>query len=281
MVAVFQISIVIVAAILSWFLQRYASQIYARYRNAFKKEASVRLSEFFLFLDPAQLWFVNLMVCGFIVVLIYLLSGSAWLSAAAGALTVAAPQYSINQLKRRRLQRFDEQLPDLLQALAGALRAGSGVQAALRHIVAQSPVPLAQEFGLVLREQRMGVSLEQALAGLYRRMPTEGTGLVVSSLKIATQSGGSLAETLERIAATLRARLHLLGRVRALTSQGRMQAWVMACLPVVLGLILNQLDPDSMRVLWQTPLGWTILAVIAGLELVGIFFIRRIVNIQV
>lgn len=281
MVIVFVLSIVIVAAVLSWFLQQYVSHAYQRYRNAFKKEATLRMSEFFLFLDPAQLWFANLVLCGFVVAFVYMVAGSVWLSAAAGALTVVAPQYTIKHLKRRRLRRFDEQLPDLLQALAGALRAGSGVQSALRHIVAQSPVPLAQEFGLVLREQRMGVSLEQALAGLYRRMPTEGAGLVVSSLKIAAQSGGSLAETLERIAATLRARLHLLGRVQALTSQGRMQAWVMACLPIVLGVVLNQLDPDSMQVLWQTPLGWTVLGVIAGLELTGILFIRRIVDIQV
>lgn len=281
MVILFLISVVIAVVVLSWFLQKYASQAYGRYRNAFKKEATIRLGEFFLFLDPAQLWFANLIVCGFIFALVYLVSGSVWLSMVTGALILLAPQYSINLLKRRRLQHFDEQLPDLLQALAGALRAGSSVQSALRHIVAQSPVPLAQEFGLMLREQRMGVSLEQALANLYRRMPTEGTGLVVSSLKIAAQSGGSLAETLERIAVTLRARLHLMGRVQALTSQGRMQAWVMACLPFVLGMVLNHLDPDSMQVLWQTPLGWTVLAVIVGLELTGIVFIRRIVNIQV
>lgn len=281
MATVFLLSIIVLVGVLSWFLQQSAGLAYERYRNAFKKEATQRMSEFFLFLDPAQLWFANLVGCAIIVALVYMASGSIWLSMASGALVLAAPQYSIRQLKRRRLQRFDEQLPDLLQSLAGALRAGSGVQQALRHIVAQSPIPLAQEFGLMLREQRMGVSFEQALAGLYQRMPTEGAGLVVSSLKIAAQSGGSLAETLERIAATLRARLHLLGRVRALTSQGRMQAWVMACLPIALGVVLNQLDPDSMKVLWQTPLGWTILAIIAGLELLGIFFIRRIVNIQV
>jgi tight adherence protein B len=281
MVIVFLLSIAVLAAVCSWFVQQSAGDAYKRYRTAFKKEATARLSEFFLFLDPAQLWFANLLLCGLVLVLVYIATGAVWLSAAAGVLALLTPQYSVKQLKRRRLRRFDEQLPDLLQALAGALRAGSGVQAALRHIVAQSPVPLAQEFGLVLREQRMGVSFEQALAALYRRMPTEGTGLVVSSLKIAAQSGGSLAETLERIAATLRARLHLLGRIRALTSQGRLQAWVMACLPVALGVVLQQLDPDSMRVLWQTPLGWTVLAVIAGLELVGIFFIRRIVDIQV
>ena len=281
MVIILLLSVTVLVAVLSWFLQRTLAQAYARYRAAFKKEATQRMSEFFLFLDPAQLWFANVMACALLVALVYIGTGSMWIAAGAGTLALVAPQYSIKRLKRRRLQRFDEQLPDLLQALAGALRAGSGVQSALRHIVAQSPVPLAQEFGLMLREQRMGVSFEQALAHLYQRMPTEGAGLVVSSLKIASQSGGGLAETLERIAVTLRARLHLLGRINALTSQGRLQAWVMACLPIVLGVVLNQLDPDSMQALWHTSMGWIVLAVIGGLELLGIFFIRRIVNIQV
>ena len=281
MVIVFLLSVTVLAGVLSWFLQKSTGRAYGWYSKAFKKEATARMSEFFLFLDPAQLWFANLLICSVVVASVYMTTGSIWLVAAAATFALIAPQYCIKRLKQRRLQRFDEQLPDLLQALAGALRAGSGVQSALRHIVAQTPPPLAQEFGLMLREQRMGVSFEQALGALYERMPTEGTGLVVSSLKIAAQSGGSLAETLERIAATLRARLHLLGRVRALTSQGRMQAWVMACLPIVLGAVLNELDPESMKVLWQTPLGWTVLGIVAGLELIGIFFIRRIVDIQV
>jgi tight adherence protein B len=165
--------------------------------------------------------------------------------------------------------------------LAGALRAGAGVQSALRHIVPQSPAPLAQEFGLMLREQRMGVSFEHALAALYRRMPTEGAALVVSCLTIAAQSGGSLAETLDGIADALRARLHLLGRIQALTSQGRMQAWVMAGLPFALALALSYLDPESMSALWGSPLGWAVLAVVGMLEFMGILFIRRIVNIDV
>lgn len=281
MVMIFLLSIAVLVTVISWIFQKSAAQAYKRYRTAFKKEAKQRMSEFFLFLDPAQLWFANVLICALVIVLFYIASGSVWVCAAAGTLALVAPQYSIKRLKRRRLQHFDEQLPDLVQALAGALRSGSGVHSALRHIVAQSPAPLIQEFGLVLREQRMGVSFEQALANLYQRVPTEGAGLVVSSLKIASQSGGSLAETLERIAATLRARLHLLGRIRALTSQGRMQAWVMACLPVALGVVLNQLDPHSMQALWQTPMGWLVLAVITVLELLGIFFIQRIVNIQV
>lgn len=281
MIELFIIGVAVAMAVLSWFLQRSLSGAYARYRQAFKQEASERMGEFFLFLDPSQLWLANLVACALVISASYVVLGEGWLSAAAGAAALAAPQYGIRRLRLRRLRYFDRQLPDMLMALSGALRAGSGVQMALRHIVAQSPIPLSQEFGLMLRQQRMGMSFEQALGGLYQRMPTEGMGLVTSSLKIAAQSGGNLAETLEGIAATLRARLHLLGRIHALTSQGRLQAWVMACLPAVLALVLYRLDPIAMAVLWETPLGWSVLGIIFFLEAVGIFFILRIVNIQV
>lgn len=275
------LSVAVLVTLLAWWVQGWLVGAYRRYQSAFQKEAKARLSEFFLFVDPAQLWLANLTVCGILMLAIYLLSGMAWLAAATGGVALIAPQSTIAYLRRARLARFDQQLPDLLLSLAGALRAGSGVQSALRHIVSQAPSPLAQEFGLMLREQRMGVSFEQALAQLYRRMPTEGAGLVVSSLSIAMQSGGNLAETLERIAATLRARLHLLGRVRALTSQGRLQAWVMAGLPFFLALVLEQLDPESMALLWHSPLGWAVIGIVIGLESLGVMFIRRIVNIDV
>src|SRR3546814_2965235 len=127
----------------------------------------------------------------------------------------------------------------------------------------------------------MGVAFDDSRSGLYRRVPTEGAGLVVSSLKIAVQSGGNLAETLERIAATLRSRLHLLGRIRALTSQGQLQAWIMACLPFLLALALDWLDPQSMSMLWHSPVGWAVLGVIGILECAGVMFIRRIISIDV
>ncbi len=281
MIIVFLLCTAIAAGAAAWMIQGWCRTAYRRYQWAFQKEAKERLSEFFLFFDPAQLWFANLLLCAGLTLFIYMLSGVLWLAGAAGAVTLLAPQFVIARWRRRRLARFDEQLPDLLAALAAALRAGSGVQAALRHIVLQAPAPLAQEFGLMLREQRMGVSFEQALASLHGRVPTEGTGLVVSSLKIAVHSGGNLAETLERIAGTLRARLHLLAKVHALTSQGRLQAWVMSCLPFALMLVLERLDPDSMAYLWNTPAGWAVLGVVVGLELTGALFIRRIVGIDV
>jgi tight adherence protein B len=277
--ALFCVSVVI--AIAAWLIQRWGRHAFHRYEAAFQKEAKARLSEFFLFLDPAQLWLANLIACAGLMGIVYFAAGSAWLMAVIGIVALIAPQSVIALMRRRRQARFDEQLPDLLLALAGALRAGSGVQPALRYIVMQMPAPLGQEFGLMLREQRMGLPFEQSLAELYRRMPSEGTGLVVSSLNIAIQSGGNLAETLERIASTLRARSHLIGRVQALTSQGRLQAWVMASLPFFLALTLDQLDPDSMALLWHSQIGWAVIAVIVVLELIGVMFIRRIVNIDV
>ncbi len=280
MVYLFFVGIGIMVALLSWFMQRWTGQAYGRYRQAFRQQARDRMDEFFVFLDPSQLWVANMLFCAAVAALAYGLAGPPW-AALAALVALAMPQYFIRRVRQQRRQRFDEQLPDMLMALSGALRAGSGLQAALRLIVTQSPSPLSQELGLMLRQQRMGVAAEEALSSLYRRMPTEGAVLLVSALKVAAHSGGGLAEALDGIATTLRARLHLLRRVRALTSQGRMQAWVMAGLPFVLAMVLHYVDPDSMRALWTTPPGWAVLGLIALLEAAGIILIMRIVDIQV
>lgn len=275
------VCVLVVAGIGAWLAQQWLADGASRYRTIFTRTAEHRLSEFFLFLDPAQLWQANLIACAAVVLAMVLFTSSWMLTLAAAGSMLMVPKWAIGYVRKRRLARFDEQLPDLLLSLAGALRAGSSVQAALRHIVPQAPAPLSQELGLVLREQRMGVSFSQAMSNLYLRMPGEGCGLVVSSLNIAIHNGGNLAETLERIALTLRARLQLRARIIALTSQGRLQAWVMACLPLGLALVLDHLDPQTMALLWHTPTGWVVLAVVAVLEFAGIVLIRRIVDIQV
>src|SRR6185312_17303522 len=138
-----------------------------------------------------------------------------------------------------------------------------------------------QEFGLMLREQRLGLGFQDALQKLRERMPTESCGLVVSALSIAAQTGGSLADTLEGIAQTLRARQHWLGRVRALTAQGRMPSHIMAGLPILLLLVLSRLEPEAMDRLWSTALGWAVLLLIFVLECLGTVWIRRVIAVEV
>lgn len=265
----------------AWLLLGRLWRLWHDYDRHLQDETRRTLDASFLFVDAAQLrplWWV----AGAVVLLIAAwLVGQWWGTVPVLLAMVMAPPVVLGRMRWRRTQLFDEQLPELMQALAGALRAGAGLQPALQHIVPQSLPPLSQEFSLMLREQRLGLGFQDALQQLHRRMPTESCGLVVSALGIAAQTGGSLADTLERIAQTLRARQHWLGRVRALTSQGRMQSHIMAALPVCLLLVLARLEPDAMSLLYRTWYGGLVLAVMGVLEILGMLWIRRVVNIDV
>lgn len=268
-------------ALAAWLLGLRAWRAWARYESRVQHEARRTLDAAFLFLDVARLWSLAWAAGLGLILLGAWAVGHWWLALPLLGLLLWLPGEVMRCLRRRRARQFDAQLPDLVQALAGALRAGAGLQPALQHIIAQSRPPLAQEFSLVLREQRLGVGLHEALAQLRQRMPTESCGLVVSALGIAARTGGSLGDTLESIAQTLRAREHWLGRVRALTAQGRMQSRIMASLPLLLLAVLTQLEPEPMARLWQTPAGWATLLAILVLEVTGIVWIRRVVAIEV
>lgn len=269
------------AALGAWLVLQWVQQEYARYRAAFQHDTVHGLADFFLFMDPGQLWGVNLLLAGVLAALVFAFSGQLLAAGVAAGMALAFPRWLLAWARRRRLARIDGQLPDFLLALAGALKAGAGLQAGLRQVVPHTSRPLAQELGLLLQQQRMGLAFEEALDSLHRRVATESVGLVIAAIKVAGQTGGSLAETLERISSTLRTRLQLLGRIRALTSQGRMQAWIMAGLPVVLAVALHGLDPEAMGKLWSSVAGWVVLVLVITLEAVGIFLVRRIVEIEV
>jgi len=269
------------AALLVWLAWGWAALAMARYRQAFTSQARLRLGELFLFIDPARLWMLNVLLCLGAAGAAYAWSGHPAPAMAAAAAALAAPRAATARLRRARLRRFDAQLPDMLLTLASGLKAGASVPVVLRALVGQAEPPLSQEFGLMLREQRLGVPFEQALLRLQERVPSDATALVVATLRVAGTTGGNLAETLERIAATLRATLHLQGRITALTAQGRMQAWVMGALPLLLMVALQGLEPDTMQVLWDSPAGWSVLALVAVLETLGMVLIRRIVDIEV
>lgn len=265
----------------AWLLLNRSLGFWARYEGRLRDDAQRTLDASFLFLDTAQLRPALLALgCGVLLAAAWIV-GRWWGVLPVLLALLVAPPLVLRGMRRHRRHQFDAQLPDLLQALAGALRAGSGLQPALHHIVAQSRPPLSQEFSLMLREQRLGMGFQEALGELRQRMPTESCGLVVSALGIAAQTGGSLADTLESIAQTLRARHHWLGRVRALTAQGRMQSHIMAALPLLLMGVLGGLEPEAMSLLWQTWYGWLVLTGILLLEVLGIVWIRRVAAIEV
>ena len=277
------ISLVVALSVglLAWLAIDCGTTTLARYRANFTARTSFQVREFFLFVDPRKLYVGNLAVMALGAALTWMVTASALVSIASLFVLALLPRLLYAWLRKRRLARFEVQLPDALMMLAGGLRAGVGVGPAIAQLVAEAEAPLAQEFALVLREQRLGVTLEQSLNNLGRRVPTQTTTLVVSAIRIAIETGGGLAETLERTAHTIRSRLHMEGKIAALTSQGKLQAWVVGALPLLLMVVLNRMEPEAMGHLWHTRLGWAVLVVIALLELIGIYVIRRIVAIDV
>ncbi len=251
------------------------------YEERFKGQAQRNMAEIFLFFDPLQVWSAAVLCCVSTMIIVWVLSLNLMLSLICGLVLLVLPPFIFHHLKQKRLKLFIEQLPLMLSMLSSALKAGSGVQSALKTVVQEAPAPLSQEFGLVLREQRLGLSFDEALSNLSVRMPTEATYLVVSSLKIAAQTGGNLAEALERVANTLRAVKQIEDKIEALTSQGKFQAKVMVCLPIVLMFVLNIGDVQVLSMLWTTSTGWWVLAIIMLLEISGIIFIRKIVKVDI
>jgi tight adherence protein B len=269
------------AALLAWFVIDVGTDSLARYRATFTTQARFQAQEFFLFIDPRKLFIANIALMALGAVLVWLVTGSALIALAAFAAMAFMPRLIYRWMRLKRLMTFEEQLPDALMMLSGGMRAGVGLSSAVQQLVREAQPPLSQEFTLLLREQRLGVTLEQALSNLNRRVPTQTTTLVVSAMRIATETGGSLAETLERTAHTIRSRLQMEGKIRALTAQGRLQAWVVGLLPLVLMLVLNKMEPEAMSLLWNTRIGWATLVVIGFLEFMGIYVIRKIIAIDV
>jgi tight adherence protein B len=231
--------------------------------------------------DPTRLYLINLAIMLLAVVATWLITQSLALSFTVAVLLAFAPRLVFHWLRRRRLQRIEEQLPDALLMIAGATKAGLSLSSAVRQVSTELPPPLAQEFRLMQHEQRLGVSLDDALNNLAHRVPTASVKLMVSAMRIASETGGGLAETLERTAATLRAQHAMELKIRALTAQGKLQAWVVGLLPVFLLWVLSRMEPEAMSMLWSIQTGLAVLAAVVLLEFFGVWLIRRIVTIDV
>ncbi len=253
----------------------------ARYRATFTERTRFDLRELFLFVDPGRLFALNLAALAIGSMATWLISDNAIAAACAGAAIAWLPRTTLRRLRARRLLALEQQLPDALLMLAGGLRAGVSLGVAIAQLAREGRPPISQEFDLLLREQRLGLSIDESLDNLHRRVPEPSMTLAVSAMRIATDTGGGLAEALERVSTTLRAKLAMEGKIRALTSQGKLQAWVVGALPLFLLVVLTRMEPREMSLLFSSRIGWATVVVIAALECLGVWVIRKIVDIDV
>jgi tight adherence protein B len=183
--------------------------------------------------------------------------------------------------RRMRLKKFAEQLPDALELVARALRAGHSLSAGMHVVAEEMPSPIADEFGRVFEEQNLGIPIEDAMKAMCERVPNLDLRFFVTSVGIQRQTGGDLAEILDKIGYVIRERYRILGQVKALTGEGRLSGVVLIGLPFALFAFMLNTKPDYVEVLWTTELGkkMSIFAIVA--QILGAVVIRKIVNIKV
>jgi len=254
---------------------------YAAYRRRFTSMARSRLEEAFVFIDPNKLFLLQLAGVLVLPPILWFLTGGPVLPVAAAVLAIAMPRLAFALINRRRRLKIVQQLPDVLLMVGSSLRAGTSLQIAMDIAIRETPAPLSQELGVVVREQRLGLALEDSLETMAARLKLEEIELVVSAMTIARDVGGNLAETLDRLASMLRAKAAMEGKIRSLTSQGKLQGLIVGMLPIFLMLVLSKMQHEAMKPLFNTWAGYGVLGVIGILEIIGFLMIRKIVAIDV
>ena len=180
-----------------------------------------------------------------------------------------------------RLKAFAGQLPDAMELIARALRAGHSLAAGMHVVAEEMPAPICKEFGRVYEEQNLGIPLEEALKGMCDRVPNLDLKFFVTSVAIQRQTGGDLAEILDRIGHVIRERFKILGQVKALTAEGRLSGVVLIALPIGLFLMMMYMKPDYIELLWKDPMGIKMSVAAIVLMIIGSIAIKKIVDIKV
>lgn len=255
--------------------------LFKEYGDRTSSTTKSSLTDMFIFIEAKHVIYVMAGVWAISFVLVWMFTGNLILAAITSCGTAWLPKFTLNFLRKRRQGRFLSDLPDALLGISNMMKAGSNLTMALETMVEESDGPIAQEFGLFLRELRMGVAFEIALDNLYKQMPVAELQLVVAGMKISREVGGSLADVLARLADTIRRRLEMEGKIKSLTAQGKMQGVVMSGLPIFVGYLLYQIEPVAMGHLVTDYAGWGVCAVVIIGEYVGYKIIKKIVTIDV
>lgn len=187
----------------------------------------------------------------------------------------------IRKLEEARRGKFAEQLVDGLMLLSGSLKAGLSLLQSFEALVEEMPPPISQEFSMVLKENRIGVPLEECLVKLKRRMRCEELDMIVTAVLVARETGGDLTSIFSNLVMTIRERNRLLGRVKALCTQGKLQGRIMMLLPIVFGYGVYKFDPNFFNVLLNDPRGRMMLGYAVASEIIGMFFIMKLSKVDI
>lgn len=256
------------------------SKAYEQYQERYVVRSMNDLSDMFLFIDPRQMLVLNIASMFLLGVFSYLVVNPL-VAIGATIFGFFLPMVLVKFYRRRRIKRFNAQLVDSLQAMANAFKAGLTFQQSIEQVSRDAMPPLQQEFGLFVKEAKLGVPLEEALNNMSKRVGSDDLELVATATNISRQLGGNMAEMYETLSNTIRERFRLEGKIDALTAQGKLQGWVVSAMPLLLGVVLNYMRPDLMVPMLDHMFGYILVLVIIVMEILGVLIIRRITNIDI
>ena len=199
----------------------------------------------------------------------------------AAGILASLPTLYILRARTKRLQRLESQLPDAIDLMGRAMRAGHAFPNALKMVGDEMADPIGTEFRTLFDEINYGVKLEDALLNLLERVPSTDLQYFVVALLVQRETGGNLAELLDNISAIVRARIKLMGEIRTLSAEGRLSAWILSLLPFATAFMINLVNPGFLSVLWKDPFGMTLIYGALFMMLVGIWWMRQIIRIRV
>ncbi|MEZ6188936.1 MAG: type II secretion system F family protein [Planctomycetota bacterium] len=251
------------------------------YEERFVDGAERSVEDLFLTIPPQQLLWLRILCTFGLFAVFFVLSESLVVSAVFGAFGFFVPKIALRMQRTKRRNKFGEQLTDALVTLTNALRSGFALPKAFQLIAQDMPKPICQEFGILVQELRLGIETEEGLNNMYHRVPSVDLDLVKTSVGIAADVGGNLAEVFDRIAFTIRERRRIEGRIDSLTAQGKIQGLMVALIPILMMVAINYIDPNMLTPLFTTTYGYITLGVMAVMEGLGYFFVRMITTIEV
>ena len=191
------------------------------------------------------------------------------------------PWWRVANRRRVRIERIERQFPEALDLMSRAMRAGHSFPSAVKMVADEMTDPLGHDFRVLFDEMNYGVPTNDALANLAERVPVPDVSYFVVAVMIQRESGGNLAELLDKISLIVRERLKLLGEVRTLSAEGKLSAIILTALPFGVGLVVNLLNPKFMAVLWTDPAGLRMVGLALFMMLLGILWMRSIIRIRV
>ena len=199
----------------------------------------------------------------------------------AGMLAASVPFLHVWWSRKKRFDHFLENLPDALDLMSRALSAGHAFSESMHMVSIEMPEPIATEFRKTYEEQNLGLSLKLALENLTQRIPLLDLRMCITAVLIQRETGGNLAEILEKVAYTIRERFRIMGDLKTLTTSSRMSAWLLCGLPIFVAVVITAMNAEYMSVLWKDQRGHYLIATALFLQVTGMLIVRKILRIKI